>query len=349
MYSDIKQGEHESTDQLDQCIKDLVERCQYKTEDEKMIHRTALLFHATKHLEVKKMGQIKEKEREHHVSSPPPTCQGAWDDSKKTSTDTSPMVELPQQQPLMRSQPSTSRKVTANGSGKTCSRCGQSHPPRECPAWGKYCHKCGNKNHFSTYCRSRSRHRRHTSEDLEDRSRSRSATWSAHSIEQNSFQDHPELHGRHSFQDHQESNDFVTKTFHTIYRSKLVASISNEMDPEGKTKILTILNIKIPHRNVIDNMRVKVDDGAEANILPLDSFRTMFPHALNKHGYPKDGFLRGSRTNLGCYDDGKLTNPGSIKLRLQHYSDKSFQDHYFYIVETETWKKLLLDIQQVQG
>ena len=27
MYSDIKQGEHESTDQLDQCIKDLVERC----------------------------------------------------------------------------------------------------------------------------------------------------------------------------------------------------------------------------------------------------------------------------------------------------------------------------------
>ena len=28
-------------------------------------------------------------------------------------------------------------------------------------------------------------------------------------------------------------------------------------------------------------VRVKVDDGAEANILPLDSFRTMFPHALD--------------------------------------------------------------------
>ena len=42
--------------------------------------------------------------------------------------------------------------------------------------------------------------------------RSRSATWSAHSIEQNSFQDHPDLHGRHPF----ECNDFVKKTFHTI-------------------------------------------------------------------------------------------------------------------------------------
>ena len=79
---------------------------------------------------------------------------------------------------------------------------------------------------------------------------------------------------------------------------------------------------------------------AEANILPLDSFRTMFPHALDKHGYPKDGFLRGSRTNLECYNDGKLINHGSIKLRLQHYLDKSFQDHYFYVVETKTFKEI---------
>ena len=101
------------------------------------------------------------------------------------------------------------------------------------------------------------------------------------------------------------------------------------MDPEGKTKILTILNIKLPHRNGIDNVKVKVDNGAEANILPLDSFRAMFSHALNKQGYLKVRFLRGSRTNLECYNDGRLVDHGSIKLRLQYYSDKSFQDHYF--------------------
>ena len=61
MCSNIKQGDHESTDQLDQCIKDLVERCQYKTEDEKMVHRTELLFHATKHFEVKKRVRSKKK------------------------------------------------------------------------------------------------------------------------------------------------------------------------------------------------------------------------------------------------------------------------------------------------
>ena len=68
----------------------------------------------------------------------------------------------------------------------------------------------------------------------------------------------------------------------------------------------------------------------------------MFPHALTEQGYPKDGFLRGSRTNLECYNDGRLVNHGSIKLRLQHYSDKSFQDHYFYVVETKMPKEIVI-------
>ena len=61
MYSDIRQGEHETTDQLDQCIKELVERCQYNTENEKLVCRTELLFHATKHFEVKIWVRSKKK------------------------------------------------------------------------------------------------------------------------------------------------------------------------------------------------------------------------------------------------------------------------------------------------
>ena len=54
MYSDIRQGEQETTDQLDQRIKILVERCSYTSENEKKQCRLELLFHATKHFEVKK-------------------------------------------------------------------------------------------------------------------------------------------------------------------------------------------------------------------------------------------------------------------------------------------------------
>ena len=121
-----------------------------------------------------------------------------------------------------------------------------------------------------------------------------------------------------------------------------MSSISNEMDPDGKIKILTILNVKLPHQNGMDNLRVKVCDSAEANILPLDSFRTMFPHALDKHNYPTIGFLEKSKINLEFYDDRRLINHGSIKLKLQHYSDKSFQDHYFCVVKTKTPKEIIV-------
>ena len=54
MYSDIRQGEQETTDQLDQRIKMLVKRCGYTSAEEKTQYQLELLFHATKHFEVKK-------------------------------------------------------------------------------------------------------------------------------------------------------------------------------------------------------------------------------------------------------------------------------------------------------
>ena len=63
-------------------------------------------------------------------------------------------------------------------------------------------------------------------------------------------------------------------------------------------------------------------------------------HWMNKDT-PR-GFLWGSKTNLECYDDGKLINRGSIELRLQHYSENSFQDHTFYVVETRMHKDIIV-------
>ena len=59
------------------------------------------------------------------------------------------------------------------------------------------------------------------------------------------------------------------------------------MDPEGKTKILTILNIKLPDQNGIDNVRVKVYDGAEANILAFRFFQDHVPSCTKQTQLPK--------------------------------------------------------------
>ena len=116
-----------------------------------------------------------------------------------------------------------------------------SHPPRECPVWGKKCHKCGNKNHFSTQWRSKQsgagnrkscstcRGHKGRGKPHHSRSRSKSVTKSAYSIESASFQDHSEnlhgesadlygnqrenLHRTNSFQDHLGSTDFLKQSF----------------------------------------------------------------------------------------------------------------------------------------
>ena len=122
----------------------------------------------------------------------------------------------------------------------------------------------------------------------------------------------------------------------------MVAEQSNDTDPDGKTKIVTKIGIKLPHRRVVDKLQVKVDDGAEANLLPLRSFRSMFPHALDGDGYPLDGFLDDSSTRLECYNNSKLVNHGSITLKLKHYSNGSFQDHEFFIVETPGHREIII-------
>ena len=364
MYSDIRQDEQETTDQLDQCIKILVERCGYTSAEEKTQHQLELLFHVTKHFEVKKWVRSQTALNKtvtfdkllQHAKQHEATIKDFRHKSNRgvaTSTTINEIRTFKQRK---------GQGQRARSKGKICGKCGTSHPPRECPVWGKKCHKCGNKNHFSTQCRSKqsgggNRKSRSTSRGCKgkgkphrSRSRSNLATKCAYSMESASFQDHSDdlhgektdnlhgesadLHGQHrrdlhgaSFPDHSNSTEFLKQLFSTISRSKSVASISNDTDPEGKTKILTVLQLKLPYHNGIDNITVKVDDGAEGNILPLNSFRAMFPHALDANGYPKPGFLRGSKMMLECYDDRKLVNHGSIKLRLQHYSEKSFQDH----------------------
>ena len=159
MYSDIKQGEHETTDQLDQCIKDLVERCQYDTENEKTVCQTELLFHATKHFEVKKWVRSKKNQEEVTYKA---LLQYAKEHKmmvKDFNWHKVQWVELPQQQPLMRSRPSNSRKAMATEARVAWVRHAANAAHLTCPENAQHgarnVTKCGNKNHFSTCCRSK--------------------------------------------------------------------------------------------------------------------------------------------------------------------------------------------------
>ena len=159
MYSDIRQGEQETTDQLDQCIKILVKRCGYTTEQEKKQCQLELLFHATKHFEVKKWVRSQTALNEtvtfnkllQHAKQHEATIKDfQWHKSNGWVAMATTINEIR----TFKQRKGQGQRAKGN-QGKICGKCEMSHLPRECPAWGKKCHKCGNKNHFSTQCRSK--------------------------------------------------------------------------------------------------------------------------------------------------------------------------------------------------
>ena len=63
-------------------------------------------------------------------------------------------------QPSPGNRKSTEEQTTDGSSSaekqkRACSRCGYQHEPRQCPAYGKKCAKCGKNNHFIKMCRSK--------------------------------------------------------------------------------------------------------------------------------------------------------------------------------------------------
>jgi hypothetical protein len=50
-------------------------------------------------------------------------------------------------------QTSSSKPPASNQQANECRFCGRHHRPRECPAFGKNCNKCGTRNHFAAVCR----------------------------------------------------------------------------------------------------------------------------------------------------------------------------------------------------
>ena len=150
--------------------------------EEKLVHRTELLFHATKHFEVKKWVRSKKQWEDityqallqyalrsmrwqSKISSMPQverrSCTANW----QLSTPSRCLSKMVRKDTKTSGSYRTSSQSTCDS--KTCSKCNTTHQFKDCPAFGKKCHKCGFKNHFSLCCRSSSQQLDKTLTDAE--------------------------------------------------------------------------------------------------------------------------------------------------------------------------------------
>ena len=176
-----------------------------------------------------------------------------------------------------------SRQNSDRRSTRPCAYCGGSHPPKpksQCPAYGSQCDSCGKANHWKNVCRATGQ---------QDTARFRSVGRSC------PFQQRPRSQSRHRVPiaerrpTHRHRDNSHTRV-HAVEQSPTLAEsfdaltfdIVNVADADTRDEVFSSLNITLADKpNVPATLKVKVDTGAQGNILPLRIFRCMFPAKLD--------------------------------------------------------------------
>ena len=94
------------------------------------------------------------------------------------------------------------------------------------------------------------------------------------------------------------------------------------------------LDIRLPNngRSHTADLKVKIDTGAQGNILPLRIFRRMFPEKLTAEGYPSHGSVANrSNTTLSAYNGSRILQYGSITLPCRYRCSEWVYAEFFLI------------------
>ena len=64
---------------------------------------------------------------------------------------------------------------------------------------------------------------------------------------------------------------------------------------------MTDIQVRAKTTSRTHNIRVKVDPGANANLMPVHHFRTIFPYLCNSMGQPKENVLEKAESSFESY------------------------------------------------
>ena len=100
---------------------------------------------------------------------------------------------------------------------------------------------------------------------------------------------------------------------------------------DGRDEIFATLDISLRNgaRERDATLKVKVDTGAQGNILPVRTFKRMYPELLDESGVPSKQHLR---HRLTAYNGVAMTHHGTIVIPCSY--GKRQCDTEFYVVET---------------
>ena len=123
--------------------------------------------------------------------------------------------------------------------------------------------------------------------------------------------------------------DSISTVYPTAPKVNIDTLTTMDTATDGKTYVLTDLDVKLPTRPQRDTMRVKLDMGAEANILPVRTYNKMFPDRVLEDGTPDPKYLQPTHIEFECNKDSIIRSLGCINLDIAAPGKKLINSQLF--------------------
>ena len=114
-----------------------------------------------------------------------------------------------------------------------------------------------------------------------------------------------------------------------------------DTDPSGRVCILVDIHIRARTTSRTHHIRVKVDPGADANLMPLHHFREIFPYLCDKNGEPKEGVLEKAESSFESYSGDNMSVIGQTKIYAKNKQTQQFMITRIFVIARERGPILL--------
>ena len=129
-------------------------------------------------------------------------------------------------------------------------------------------------------------------------------------------------------------NVFSCDSIHNTGDSTL-DQCQTDTDPSGRLCILADIHVRARTTSRTHYIRVKVDPGADANLIPLHHFREIFPYLCDKNGKPKEGVLEKAESSFESYSGDNVSVIGKTKIYAKNKQTQQFMITRIFVIARE--------------
>ena len=108
-----------------------------------------------------------------------------------------------------------------------------------------------------------------------------------------------------------------------------------DTDPSRRLCILADIHVRARTTSRTHYIRVKVDPGADTNLMPLHHSREIFPYLCNRNGKPKEGVLERAESSFESYSSDNVSVIEQTKIYAKNKQTQKFMITRIFVIARE--------------